>query len=422
MNQGTKLRLTIHNILYDVYNKNKNLDNLSIKKIINNHSRRDISFIYNICLNSMRYSFHTKKIMDLYVKKNLKVHNFLLLNSAITQIVYLGIKEYAVINSSVNLAKKLNIYHGFINSLLRKIAANKDKLKKINIEYSLLPNWFISNTKNFNQLDKKFFLNRFTDEPSLHLVFKNSDKLKSFNKDIYKTSDVSGFIKEKVTLEELSSFKNGDFWVQDFSSSMPLNNTIDEMMKSKSLDMCSAPGGKTFQMLSKNIKVVSNDKSRRRLSILNSNLKRLNLKGEIKNKNVLELNNEEKYDFIVLDAPCSAVGTIRRNPEIFYRNSEPDLEKLINLQEKMLEKASALVNSKGIILYMVCSFLEKETSLQIKKFLKKNNNYFLAKFHLKKENTRYRDFIKNKCLQLLPNEIDGFKIDGYFAAYLVRKD
>ena len=85
-----------------------------------------------------------------------------------------------------------------------------------------------------------------------------------------------------------------------------------------------------------------------------------------------------KYDVIIIDAPCSAVGTIRRNPEIFFKNKSPNFDKLLSLQENMLKKASFLLNTNGYIIYMTCSFLQIETIKQVEKFLELNNNFMIS--------------------------------------------
>ena len=174
MIKGLKIRLDIHNILYSIYKHNKTLESNSTKRIINNHSEKDISFLYNVTLNSMRLQFHSLKIINKFIKKKLRVHERILLISAITQIVFLDFKSYAVINSTVEVAKKMKKFHGFVNAVLKKISADKGKLKNINIEYSDLPLWFKKNTQNLKKLYKENFLNSFFHEPDLHIVFKNN--------------------------------------------------------------------------------------------------------------------------------------------------------------------------------------------------------------------------------------------------------
>ena len=147
MIKGEKIRLDIHNILYSVYRFNKTLNNLEIKKIINKNTKEDVALLNNVTLNSMRFQFHVSKIIKKYIKKKLRLHEQILLISAITQIVFLNFKDYAVINCSVEIAKKLKIYHGLINASLKKISKNKKELKKIIIEFNDLPLWFRNQTK-----------------------------------------------------------------------------------------------------------------------------------------------------------------------------------------------------------------------------------------------------------------------------------
>ena len=171
---------------------------------------------------------------------------------------------------------------------------------------------------------------------------------------------MSGFLKKKKRVETIKSYKKGNWWVQDFSSSFPLNNVEINLQKKSCLDMCAAPGGKSFQILSKNIEIVLNDKSKKRLEVLKNNLKRLNFKPIVINYDVKNISLKKKYDFIIIDAPCSALGTIRKNPDIFFKQNEPNFVNLVTTQKNMLSKATSILNKKGIILYMF-SFLEETT-------------------------------------------------------------
>ena len=133
MIKGEKIRFDIYNILYSIYKFNKALNNQDIQKIINKHNKRDIAFLNNVVLNSMRFHLHTTKIIQRYIKKKLKDKEKILLISSITQIVFLDFKEYAVINCTVEIAKKLKIFHGLINATLKNISKDKQKLKYVSI-------------------------------------------------------------------------------------------------------------------------------------------------------------------------------------------------------------------------------------------------------------------------------------------------
>ena len=112
----------------------------------------------------MRYSLHVKKIKKKFIKKKSKINEEILFLSSITQIVFLNFKDYAVVNSTVEIAKKLNIYHGFVNATLKKISKQKDVLKDIKIDFNDLPIWFINKTKNFSKKEKTNFIREFIND------------------------------------------------------------------------------------------------------------------------------------------------------------------------------------------------------------------------------------------------------------------
>ena len=418
MIKGVKIRFEIHNILFSIYKFNKTLNYTSIIKQINKQKKEDIAFLYNVTLNSMRLHLHCLKIINKFIKKRLRDHEKILLISAITQIVYLNFKEYAVINCSVEIAKKLKLYPGLINATLKKISENKNVLKQIKINFSDLPLWFQQKAHIIPNYEKKQFLENFHKEPNIHIVFKDEEKLKKFEANLFKTSLISGFLLDEKNFQNRNSFVNGDWWVQDFSSFLPLYNFKEIDKNQIILDACAAPGGKSFQILSKKFNVVLNDENKNRIKTLKTNMKRLKLTAEISNKDFIKFNNKRNYDIIIIDAPCSAVGTIRRNPEIFFKNKGPNFEALLSLQENMLAKASSLLNINGFIIYMTCSFLKIETINQVEKFLKLNNNFMLSNFELKENKKNYSKFIKNNFMITIPNTIFDYKVDGYFAAFL----
>jgi len=201
MIKGEKIRFDVHNILYSVYKFNKKLNDSSIMKVVNKNKKKDISFLNNVILNSMRFHLHVEKIITQYIKKKLRDHEKILLLSAITQIVFLDFKEYAVINCSVEIAKKLKIYPGLINACLKKISIDKDKLKNTKISFDNLPIWFKEKTHSFSSNEKSKFIETFIKEPDLHIVFKSKKNLINFDEKLIKTSEISGFVLNKKKLK-----------------------------------------------------------------------------------------------------------------------------------------------------------------------------------------------------------------------------
>ena len=148
MNRSTKTRYVIFQILVEIFKKNKNFETVFNKFIIDqDFNQKDISFINNVCLNTMRRSMHCKLILNKFSKSKLNTNQYILLSSAIVQIIYLKIKPYAVVNETVNVAKKVKIFPGFVNALLKNILNNLDEVSKIEIDLYDFPNWFVKQIK-----------------------------------------------------------------------------------------------------------------------------------------------------------------------------------------------------------------------------------------------------------------------------------
>jgi len=416
--KGIKVRLLAHEILISLKEKHLNLDEiLNTIYSKNQLSINDKKMLYSIILTSMRYNLYIKKIISKYIKKKIKKHQYILFLSAITQIVYLDFKEYAVVNSSVEIAKnnKVKIYPGFVNAVLKKICKDKISLKKTNISFNDFPDWFEKETVDMGKEQRDNFLRSITEKPNLHIVFKETipDSFKKLN--IIKTTENSLICLEGLEINKLPEYAEGEWWVQDYSTMLPLY-LIKDLKNKKVLDMCAAPGGKSFQALSNFADVDMYEINKNRAKILSINLKRLKYNTNFSIKNSLNINSNKKYDYILIDAPCSAVGTVRRNPEIFFREKTPNFSLLAHNQEKLLNKAKELVKEKGIIIYMVCSFLPGETVNLVEKFLNKNKNFKIEKYLAGDEkliNTL-------GCIEIIPKQFKNFNIDGFFAVKLIN--
>lgn len=423
MQKGLQTRLIIHEILYLIKFKNKNLDNLLIKKFDeNNFMTNDKKLIHNVILTSMRLQYNINIIIRLYAKKKLGNHQYIILLSAITQLIFLDFKEYAVINCSVELAKnkKINAVPNFINAILRKILKNKIQLIKTSPSINDLPHWLSKELNFLSKKNKTKFIETIIKKPNLHCVFKKEINKNCYNLNTKKTSIKSLCFSEYDNINLLPGYKEGDWWVQDYSAMLPMhlaNNLKDKNV----LDMCAAPGGKTFQLISMGAKLDIIEKNILRAKVLKENLKRLKYtNNNIKIIDALNLNENIKYDYILIDAPCSSLGTIRRNPEILFRNGKINKDKYLNIQKNLLEKASKLLKKNGIIIYMVCSFLKVETVLQVKNFLNKHTKFSIQKFKVNQDSKELID--ENGLLNILPREYKNILIDGFFAAKFIKND
>ena len=425
MVEGLESRQIIHSILKLIKLNSLNYEDAFIKLTAGkNLTLQNIKFIHNTTLTSIRnYIIIKKIILDLSPKINEDSDSFIILLSSITQILFLKIKEYAVVNSTVEMSKKKNVLtsYKFINGCLRSFLRKKEAYCKFNIEFSDLPKWFVEKTKNLNNSEKKIFVKSLAKQPSLHLVFRDEkcrDKYLNYG---LITSKNSLGIDRKYSIRDIPNISEGEWWVQDFSAMLPLSE-INISEYEKIADVGSAPGGKLFQLLLKNKNISSFEKNSKRIVKLNENLKRLNFNLDLRTSDFLQIKNEEKFDLIVIDAPCSSVGTIKRNPEIFFKKKTPDFKYLISTQEKLLEKSSKVLKRNGTILYMVCSFLEIETTNLIKNFLKENKNYSLSAFTIKNEEAKKIN-TNNIYINILPSSIlADVEIDGFFAVKLIKNE
>ena len=207
--------------------------------------------------------------------------------------------------------------------------------------------------------------------------------------------------------------------MQDLSSMLPIYFSPEIKFK-KVLDMCAAPGGKAFQTLCLENKVTLNDISLKRSNTLRTNLDRLKFSNDIKNYNALNIPEEEKFDVIILDAPCSGVGTLRRNPEILFKKNPPDLCLLTKVQRNLINKAAKLLNKNGVLIYMVCSFFYNETKDIKNIFLNDHRNFSQYKFELGSDN-KFKKFLDDEGdIFCAPSKHGNYMVDGFYSVKFIK--
>ena len=155
---------------------------------------------------------------------------------------------------------------------------------------------------------------------------------------------------------------------------------------------------------------------------LNENLKRLRFNEQVLNLNGLNISESHKYDVVIIDSPCSGIGTIRRNPEILFKKIPPNFDKLNDMQINLLNKASKLLKKGGVIIYLVCSFLNEETKNIKAKFLEQHKNFSQLKFQSNKLN-HYRRFIDiDGDIFCIPDQYKNYMIDGFYGVKFIKND
>jgi len=166
-------------------------------------------------------------------------------------------------------------------------------------------------------------------------------------------------LQPKGRIEDLPGYDTGDWWVQDVAATLPVK-MLGDVNGKRIADLCAAPGGKTAMLAALGGDVVAVDNSASRLRRVVENLERLKLKAEVVEADILTWTPNEGFDMVLLDAPCSATGTIRRHPDIPYIKSSKDAEELSQLQRQMLKRVSKFVKPGGHLVFCTCSLDELE--------------------------------------------------------------
>lgn len=375
-----------------------------------------------------------------------------ILRIGIYQIFYLDkIPDYAIVNESVNLAKKSKYfqYSNLVNAILRKIIRkpndiywpniNKNPVKYIS-EYFSFPEWLI------NMWIKRYGLNLCinicqimnkkpptilrinplrTNMPELQK--KLSNLMVSFKEGQYLPFE-SLILEEFVDITVFEIFKSGFFSIQDESSSL-VSRLLDPLPGELIIDMCSGPGGKTThlaQLMKNQGEIIAFEKNKKRLNMVKSEARRLgisNIKYLLQDSTIFCANFFEKADKVLVDAPCSGTGVIRKKPDIKWKNlNDRQLQIFNNLQMEILNVASKYLRPGGKLVYSTCSIEREENDCIINKFLKNNTGFtiqetssFVKKYGVVKYNTGIK-----QAIQLLPG-YSGENIDGFYMAKIMKK-
>jgi len=177
-----------------------------------------------------------------------------------------------------------------------------------------------------------------------------------------------------TAVEELQGYDEGAWWVQDLAASLPAR-LLGNGTGKRALDLCAAPGGKTMQLSAAGFAVTALDNSARRMDRLMANLERTQLNAERVTADVMEWEPSGQYDAILLDAPCSATGTMRRHPDVLQRIDIKLINNLAALQCAMLDRAASWVKPGGILVYATCSLEPQEGEAQAELFLSKHPDF-----------------------------------------------
>ncbi|MER9585237.1 RsmB/NOP family class I SAM-dependent RNA methyltransferase [Mesorhizobium sp. M0276] len=324
---------------------------------------RDRGLVRAILVTALRYRMTISGLLARRLEKPLPPNATALshiLHVAAAQILFLDIPDSAAVDLAVTHAKsdpRTVRFSGLVNGVLRTLARAKEtELPAALAATDEAPKWFSDRLKATYGNDKtRQILAAHRVEAPVDFSVKADPKLWA--------EKLGGIVLPTGTVRverlagpvtELPGFADGAWWVQDAAASLPAR-LFGDVSGLHVADLCAAPGGKTAQLILAGAKVTAVDTSKNRLVRLTQNLDRLGLSAEIVQADLLKYEPKELFDAVLLDAPCSSTGTVRRHPDVPWTKTAADVEKLADLQRRLLARAVTLVKPGGRIVFSNCS-------------------------------------------------------------------
>lgn len=432
---GLSARLAAANIIGDVVQGGHRLDECfsanAVPSRLSGLDARDVSLVRSIATVALRrlgvIRYALADLLEKGLPRQAARLEFTLIAAA-AQILFLDAADHAAVDLAVRstrLEPKTAAFAGLVNGVLRNLARRREEFLAIAAagEHDA-PAWLAQRwRKHYGDETAQAIAARHMQEPPLDVSVKDNPEGWAQRLDgvILPTGSVR--LRSRMPVTELEGYDEGEWWVQDAAAALParlLGARPDERV----LDMCAAPGGKTAQIALARASVVALDRSAERLKLLAANLARLGLHADIAVGDATGY-QAQPFDAILIDAPCSATGTIRRHPDVPWTKKPGDIETLAALQTRLLNRAALLTRAGGRIVYCTCSLEPEEGEQQINAFLRRNPDF--RRQPIDASDGVPQEFVnRDGDLRTLPhywpNEDSRLAgIDGFFAARLVRE-
>ncbi len=302
------------------------------------------------------------------------LHHILRLGTV--QIAFMAVPDYAVVDTCVRLAEQegLSRQKGLVNAVLRRVAKDgAEWLDKQDESRMNTPDWLMSLwVEDYGLCTAAEIGQAHLSEAPLDISVADPAQYSYWAGALEATSLPTGTLRRETggMVYELPGFDDGAWWVQDASAALPAR-LFKGVAGREVIDLCAAPGGKTAQLATMGAYVTALDRSAQRLKRLNENMRRLKLEDRVKTEvaDGAVWQPREKVSYILLDAPCTATGTIRRHPDVPHLKSPDDMARLCATQTRLLENAVNMLAPGGVLIYCTCSLQKEEGERQIERLL-----------------------------------------------------
>jgi 16S rRNA (cytosine967-C5)-methyltransferase len=425
--------------LYEVGEKGRKPKEV-IEQLSESLDARERSFLMELVYGVLRYRQTLDWVLKGLLKKpsGLGIDTLNNLRLAAYQILFMRVPEWAAVHEAVEMEKndgRPEVVNGVLRNLLRRPPGERlsfDAMKKKGtVPYLAVltshPEWLIRRwVGRFGVKEAQGLAEANNRIPPLTL---RVNTLKSTREEIIKkllqmgiAGEPTPFSPDGIKLKEFHLFKEltllkGSLMVQDEASQL-ISYLLEPQPGERVLDACAAPGGKTThiaQLMGDTGEIIAADIDEKRIALLRNTISTLGISSAtIICSDIAAHEPEGRFDRILLDAPCSSLGVIRRNPDVKYRHSRRDLSRFKAKQISLLLSASKLLRPGGIMVYSVCSTEPEEGEEVIKEFLKDSEDFYIIDATL----PFLGEFMKNGFLRTYPHRHD---MDGFFGVRLCKK-
>ncbi len=301
------------------------------------------------------------------------------LTVAAAQILYLDVPDHSAVDLAVEQAQldpRNRRFASLTNAVLRRLSREKASHLTATLGVPVIPEWFYDRLADIYGREHAGRIAEAMLEPSaIDLTVKSDAEgwAAKLGGRVLPTGSVR-LPAASGAIPALEGFEDGQWWVQDAAASLPAK-LFGDLKGKRVVDLCAAPGGKTAQLLLAGAEVTALDHSGNRLKRLIGNLERLGLSATTQEINMADFRTDELFDAVLLDAPCSSTGTIRKHPDVLWTKGPEDIEKLARLQERLLRHALTLVKPGGELVFSNCSLDPDEGEDMVSRVLADNADW-----------------------------------------------
>lgn len=391
---------------------------------------RDRAFARALCATALRRLGQIDDLLSRFLDRPLGdmetiVRQTLRLGAA--QILFLDVPDHAAVAATVPLAGRNRGARGLVNALLRRLTregraalADQDPVT-LNI-----PGWMLScwQAQWGAKTAQRIALASLCEAP-MDITLRDGDPV-LWSERLQAEVLPTGSLRRHGggAAERLPGFKEGAWWVQDMAAALPAR-LFGDLAGRRVLDLCAAPGGKTLQLAAAGAEVTALDRSAKRLERLRENLQRTGLHADIVCADAASWRPEALFDAILLDAPCSATGTLRRHPDALHLKTPADMKKLTVLQERLLDAAAAMLAPGGMLIYCTCSLQAEEGEMRTNSFLTRHRDFRRQPMEPAEAGIADEALTDEGDIRCRPdlapaNGIEG-GMDGFFIARLIKE-